>query len=277
MSGFRRMKRRVFVFFWRGARRARASLYRHFFVNTDGYSAVLNWASLISLGLLFFALSSDSLGLLQPSHLLALFIGMTFLGLYVFVSFVEKVFAKHFIDFKSTQLFWLGVIAFLTFIAHGQAGDEVNAIFSQDASTFPYATTATAAMIMASWTLWPAVLVGTASLLYGLYSVSRSRWGMVLIALTVGLQLFTFSIFVEYQMGTEPVRKNNIYQIALAMDFNGHFRCERAMLGKDTVAFIGPSQDSALVAPPVVVKQHNGKSIFRQVEVPESFRRVSCM
>jgi hypothetical protein len=246
-------------------------------VNTDGYSAVLNWASLISSGLLFFALTSDSLGLLQARHLIALFFGMTFLGLYVFVSFVEKVFAKHIIDFKSTQLFWIGLLAFLTYIAHGHAGDEVNAIFSQDASTFPYATTAAAVMIMASWTLWPSVFIGAASFVYAIYCVFRSKGALMLIALTVGMQLFTFSILVEFQMGSEAVRRNNIYQIALAMDFNGHFRCEGASLGADTVAFIGPAQNSALVAPPVIVKHQNSKSIFKAVEVPEAFRRVSCM
>lgn len=272
-----RRRRKIFVLGWRGVRRVRDTLSRYFLVNTDGYSAVLNWVSLISIGLLFFAMTSDSLGLLHARDLVALFFVMMFLGLYVFVSFVEKVFAKHFIDFKSTQLFWVGLIAFLTYVAHGQAGDEVNAIFSQDASTFPYATTAAVAMIMASWTLWPSFLIGVASFLYTIYCVSKSQSALVLIAFTVGFQLFTFSIFVKYQIGSEHVRRNNIYQIALAMDFNGHFRCEGTSLGKDTVAFIGPSQNSALVAPPAILKRNNGKSIFEAVEVPNAFRRVSCI
>lgn len=273
-----RTERRPFALIWRGgARRARETLHRYFCVHTDGYSAVMNWVSLFSCGLLLFALCNDSLGFLHARQLIALFFAMMFLGLYVFVLFVEKVFAKNFIDFKSTKLFWVGLVAFLTYIAHGQAGDEVNAIFSQDASTFPYATTAAAAMIMASWTLWPSILIGAASFLYAFYCMLRSQSGLVFIAMTVGIQLFTFSTLVEYQMGSEKVRRNNIYQIALAMDFNGHFRCEGATLGEDTVAFIGPSQNAALVAPPVVVKHQNDKSLFKRVEVPEGFRRVSCM
>ena len=261
---------------WRGARRVRKALYLSFCTNTDGYTAVLNWASVISLGLLFFAMISDSLGVLQPRHLLALFFVMMFLGLYVFVSFVERVFAKQFIDFKSTQIFWLGLIAFLTYIAHGQAGDEVNAIFSQDASSFPYATTAASVMIIASWMLWPSFLTGFASLFYGLYCVFKSQRSLLLIALTVGLQLMTVSILIEFQMGSEERRRNNIYQIALAMDFNGHYICDGATLGKETVAFIGPSQNSALVAPPTAAVLQKNESIFRQVAIPKSFRRVSC-
>lgn len=227
--------------------------------------------------LLFLAMACDSLGLLPTRQIVALLFVTIFLGLYVFISFVEKVFAKYFIDFKSTQLFWVGLIAFFAYSARGQASDEINAIFAQDVSTFPYATTAAIAMVMASWSLWPASCIGVASFLYSIYCVARSKGAHVLIALTVGIQLLSFSIFVGHQMGSDAARRSNIYQIALAMDFNRNFRCEDALVGKDTVAFIGSSQNTALVAPPVVVKHQNNKSIFREVAVPGAFRRVSCM
>jgi hypothetical protein len=225
---------------------------------------------------MLFAMFSDTVGLLPTRQVVALLFVTIFLGLYVFILFLEKVFAKYFIDFKSTQLFWAGLVAFFAYIAHGQAGDEINSIFGQDASTFPYATVAATAMIMASWSLKPALYIGALSFLFGLYRVFKSKGKFVLMALTVGIQLFSFSLFVKYQMEGDAVRKNNIYQVALAMDFNGKFRCDDAKIGGDSVAFIGASQNSALVAPPVVVKHENKKSIFKEVEVPIEFRRVSC-
>nr|WP_315215102.1 hypothetical protein [uncultured Duganella sp.] len=270
-------KRNLLIMARRGARGNKKIFYKLFFTNTDGYSAVLNWVSLISIVLLLSAIFCDGSGLLPTRPVVALIFVTIFLGLYVFTSFVEKVLAKYFIDFKSTQLFWVGLVAFLTYIAHGQAGDEINSIFSQDASTFPYATTAATVMVLGAWSLWPAFCIGMLSFLYGFSCLFRSKGKeLVLIAITVGLQLFIFSMFVEYQMAREAIRKNNIYQVALAMDFNGHFRCDDARVGQDSVAFIGSSQTAALVAPPIVVKHENKKSIFKEVEVPVAFRRVSC-
>ena len=274
----RELKRKTLVLARRGIRRDKRTIYKFFGSNEDGYSAVLNRASLISLVLLLSAMLCDRFGLLPVRIVISLIFVTIILGLYVFISFMEKVFAKSFIDFKSTQLLWVGFIAFLTYIAHGQAGDEINSIFSQDASTFPYATTAATAMVLGSWTLWPAFLIGMLSLLYAASRLFRpQRRQLLLIAVTVGIQLSIFSMFVEYQMARETVRKNNIYQIALAMDFNGNFRCDDAKVGRDSVVFIGDSQDSALVAPPLIIKHENKESIFKEVEVPAAFRRVSCM
>lgn len=94
--------------------------------------------------------------------------------------------------------------------------------------------------------------------------------------MSVGIQLFSFSMLVAHQMKPDVIRRNNTYQVALAMDFNGHFRCSDARVGQDSVAFIGSSQNAALVAP-LVVKHENKKSIFKEVVIPTEFRRVSCM
>ncbi|MYM37467.1 hypothetical protein GTP38_24380 [Duganella sp. FT94W] len=260
-----------------GLARYRRILYELLFTNEDGYSAALNWISLICLTLLVAAMVCDKLKLLPVRPVIGMIFTAIFLGLYVFTTVIEKKLAKHVTEFKSTQLFWVGLVAFLAYIAHGQAGDEVNSVFSQDTSTFPYATTAATAMVLGSWSLWPAFCTGMLSLVFGLYCMFKNQKAkLVLIAFTVGVQLSIFSIFVEYQMGTEAVRKNNIYQVALAMDFNGRFRCDDAQAGRDTVAFIGSSQNAALVAPPMVIRHENKQSIFKEVEVPRVFRRVSC-
>lgn len=258
------------------ARRSARILHRHFWVNTDGYSVVLNWAAALSIVLLVLAMWGTELRLLPVEWSVgAIFVTMA-LGLFVFVCLVEKLLAKHLLELRTSQLFWIGGLALASYLARGQAGDEVNAIFAQDAASFPYATTAATAMIVGAWTQWFAFGIGVFSLVYAFWLLFRSRYPLVLAAGAVGLHLISWSAFAAYQMGSESVRRNNIYQVALAMDFNGRYHCDGARLGQDTVAFIGPAQDSALVAPPLVVERRNPGSIFKTVTVPAQFDRVRC-
>lgn len=256
--------------------RAKNRIFNYLKNGGDDFLFVLNLASLLSLILLFSAMLLESLKLFPARYMSYLIFATIFLGLYVFVSIVERVFVKYFIDFKSTQLFWVGAVAFATYVAHGQAGDEVNAIFHLDASAFPYATTAATAMMMATWALWPAGVVAGLSFMYCTYKTFRSDYKDVLISLVLTLNLTSFALFVGYQISKDDVRKSNIYQIALAMDFNGRFRCENSKVGSDSVAFIGPDQKRALVAPLAEITHQDRRTIFKIVAVPESFEIVDC-
>lgn len=242
----------------------------------DGYSAVLNWASLFSLIIMFSIISLDTWKILPSSWLLAfLFISIA-LGLFVFAAFVEKVVAKKFIEFKSTQLFCVGAVALVTYVAHGQAGEEVNAIFSQDASAFPYANTAATVMMIASWMEWPALVIAGVSFVYGAYKTFISDSAYVMTAFTLGINLVSFCSFVDHQISRDANRRSNIYQIALAMDFNSQYRCTKARVGLDSAAFIGTDQRRALIAPPLVVQQQTSKSLFKLVAVPNEFYFAEC-
>jgi hypothetical protein len=242
----------------------------------DGYSDVLNWASLFSLMIMFSMIFLDGWKILSTFWLFACLFVSIALGLFVFAAFVEKVMAKKIIEFKSTQLFWLGTVALVTYVAHGQAGEEVNAIFSQDASAFPYATTAATVMAIAAWAEGPALVIAGLSFVYGAYKMFSSDAAYVMTALTLGINLISFGSFVDHQIARDVNRRSNIYQIALAMDFNGQFRCAKAKNGVDSAAFIGTDQRRALIAPPIVVRQQSSKSLFKLVEVPNEFYFAEC-
>lgn len=242
----------------------------------DGYSHVLNWASLFSLMIMFSMMFLDAWKILPTFWLFACLFVSIVLGLFVFAAFVEKLIVEKFIGFKSTQLFWLGAVALVTYVAHGQAGEEVNAIFSQDASAFPYATTAATVMTIAAPAGKPALVIAVLSFVYGAYKMFRSDSAYVMTALTLGINLISFGSFVDHQIARDANRRSNIYQIALAMDFNSQFRCAKARTGVDSAIFIGTDQRRALIAPPLIVRQQSSKSLFKLVEVPKEFYFAEC-
>ena len=244
--------------------------------HANGYSHIINWASLASLSILFICLCMERIYPTFVGWVLSLIFLATLLGAYVVAVMVEKVVARQFIDFRATQYFWVGAVALLGFVAHGFAGDEVNAIFGQDASSFPYATTATTAMFLLWWACQVALVVAFASLGYFAVQMYRNRREAAFTAFTLSINLVSLFLFGLLQIYPEPIRRSNIYQIALAMDFNEKFECEGAQSGMHHVAFIGPEQRRALIAPKPEIIYRSEKKFFKVVTVPASFSRASC-
>src|SRR5471032_132577 len=272
-SQARRSGRSVLKESWQ---RATLRITNYFKNGGDDFYFVLNFVSLASLAVLFLGMCLESMQLIAPKYMVFPIFAAMFLGLYVFFTVVEKTIAKYFLSFKSTQLLWAGFVAFIIYIAHGQAGDEVNAIFHLDASAFPYATVAATAMMVASWSFWPAVLIASAAFVYYTYNVFRSRYKNVLIGITLTLNLASFAVFVSYQISDDAIRRSNIYQIALSMDFNATFNCTASTSNSDSVAFVGAEQRRALIAPPLKIKHDSARSIFKEVVVPKAFDLVEC-
>jgi hypothetical protein len=124
---------------------------------------------------------------------------------------------------------------------------------------------------------WSAVLIIVASFLYGLIRLLRLRSSEALITLAVGFNFFSFGLFIERQITPDEQRKSNIYQIAVAMDFNGRFTCPGIEDKLNRVAFVDSDQTRGMVAPPLRVKSYNKRSTFKLVEVPPVFRTVTCL
>lgn len=219
----------------------------------------------------------DKFNLAPPSYVIAIIFVTIVLGLYVFVLMVEHVVAKNFIEFKSSQLFWVLLIAFAAYVAKGYASEELNQIFARSASTFPFAYSAAAAMKILSIMKWPTAFIFILSFSYGLIQVFRSKGAHAFIALVMSINFSSFGLFVEKQISPDEVRRSNIYQIAVAMDFNGRFNCPGVKEKVGRIAFIDSDQTKGIVAPPLVIKIRHEKSTFKLVEVPEYFVDVACL
>jgi hypothetical protein len=218
-----------------------------------------------------------SYGLLTAGYAFAFYMSGAALGLVVLATLTSRFLDRHFAEFKSAKILALATFALATYVAHGRAVGEVNAIFQIDASALPHATTAASAFVIATW-IYPAVvlpiLCGSAVLMlyYG-----RAAGGNALIAFAILISSVLWAGLLNFQAMPAPARKSNLYQIALEMDFNKRSHCSGLPVGSEGVVFIGPDQRRAIVAPRLVEIKRSSKTIFKQVQVPEKFDIVDCL
>ncbi|WP_141749568.1 hypothetical protein [Duganella phyllosphaerae] len=196
-------------------------------------------------------------------------------SLFTCAIFVESFCLPEVNRFKSAQVFGLGAIGLVSYLAHGQAGEEVNAIFRQDASAFPYTTTAATAMTIASWAFWPVIIVYLLVLAHLIWRVTKFDEKHAFAMTMVIVNMASFVSFIEHQTRDDGNRKGNLYKIALAMDFNNYFRCANATERTNHVAFIGSDQKRAIVAPKLVMRNNNPAG-FSTVEIPAHFPLTTC-
>jgi hypothetical protein len=201
------------------------------------------------------------------------------LGVLVLNTLAHSWLERHFAAFRSAKLLGLGLLALATFIAHGQAVGEVNAIFLVDASALPHTTTAASAMVIGAWLLWAVLLpVLAVSSIFAIFYYVKSRLGDFMIAFAICLACITWVALVAQQAGPELRRKSNLYQIALEMDFNKRSSCVGLPKGAEGVLFIGPDQRRAIVAPQKVMIETRGEfgKLVPQLQIPSNFQVVDC-
>ncbi|MES3021072.1 MAG: hypothetical protein V4857_05750 [Pseudomonadota bacterium] len=218
-----------------------------------------------------------SYGLVTAGYAFAFCMSGAALGLVVLATLTSRFLDRHFAEFKSAKILALAMIALATYVAHGKAVGEVNAIFQLDASALPHATTAASAMVIATWIYMAAVLptlIGSAVLM--LYYYGKSEGGNALIAFAILMCAVLWAGLLNVQAVPAHARKSNLYQIALEMDFNKRSHCSGVPMDSEGVVFIGPDQRRAIVAPRLVEIERSPRTIFTQVQVPENFDIVNC-
>jgi hypothetical protein len=221
----------------------------------------------------------SGVGIIGPAWAAILLLMGSIFGAIVLATLVHAWLERHFASFRSAKTLAVGLLALASFVAHGQAVGEVNAIFEIDASALPHTTAAAAAMVIGNWALWivllPVCIVSAVCLcvFYG-----RSRYGESTISFAILMASLTWGALVFQQAGPELRRKSNLYQIALAMDFNKRSHCDGLPEGTEGVVFIGPDQKRAIVAPRKVVVPTLGDFgvLVPQIKIPESFKIVEC-
>lgn len=235
--------------------------------------------SATSAGLVAIARAISGIGVSGPAWAAGLVLMGSVVGVFVLTTLAHGWLERHFAAFKSAKLLGLGLLALATFIAHGQAVGEVNAIFQIDASALPHTTTAASAMVIGAWLLWAVLLpVFAVSFICSVNFYVKSRYGDFMIAFAIFLASVTWVALVGQQAGLELRRKSNLYQIALEMDFNKRSHCVGLPEGAEGVLFIGPDQRRALVAPgKILIKTRGGfGALVPQIQVPSDFQIVDC-
>lgn len=197
------------------------------------------------------------------------------LGALVLATLAHRFLKRHFAAFKAAEFLGFGAFALATFIAHGQAVGEVNAIFQIDASALPHATAAASAMVIGAWLYWSALLpLAAASAIWAVRCLVKSQYGDATISLAIFLASVTWSGLIGHQAAPDLRRKSNIYRIALEMDFNKRSHCVGMPPGAEGVAFIGLDQRRAIVAPRKAPIPSRGgfSALVPQVEAPSEFQ-----
>lgn len=205
-------------------------------------------------------------------------IGAAF-GAVVLGTLVQRFLARHFADFKSARLLGVGLAALATFVAHGRAVGEVNAIFQIDASALPHATAAASAMTIGAWLFWTVLVpVTVASFAWLIRCCMKARFGDATIAGAILIAGVTWCGLIGNQAAPDRRRQSNLYQIALAMDFNKRSHCRGVSHDSEGVVFIGPDQRRAIVAPRRIEVPSGGgfNSLVPQLQVPTNFPIVEC-
>ena len=200
------------------------------------------------------------------------------LGMLMLSTQANRFLDRHFAEFRSAKLFVAGLFALGTYVAHGRAVVEVNGIFGEDAAAFSHAVAAASAMFVATWTLWVALApIFIASLACWLYFVAVRKAGEAAISLSILLATISLSSLILHRAEDGERRRNNLYQIALEMDFNKRSRCIGVPADAEGVAFVGSNQLRAIVAPPLALVPSDRRAIFREAVVPKDFARVQCL
>jgi hypothetical protein len=234
----------------------------------------LAWrASAFGLGLWAAAFGAAALGLVAATGALYPVGAASVIALYALGACAERAFPNA-ADARSTRTLVLAVLALLSFLAHGQAAGEVNAIFHVDAAAFPHATAAATAFVVLSWLFWPAAAAVAASVCGAALALHRKAAVHAVTGLTILLGSATLAGAIAQQFRDTGTRANDIYQVARALDFNERFECDRGVPGVDGAAFIGPEQARALIAPPLVVAARGAWT--RRVEIPARFAVAAC-
>jgi hypothetical protein len=216
-------------------------------------------------------------GLLGAACAFLLYMTGATLGALVLVTLVSRFLDAHFAEFKSAKIFGVGLFALATFVAHGKAVGEINSIFPIDASVLPHATAAASVMLIATWSFW-AVLIPTCiiSAFCAICHYKKAQAGNATMSFAVFVATLLWASLIDHQIAPERKRQGNLYQIALEFDFNKRSKCSGLPEGAEGVAFIGPDQRRAIIAPRLVVTKVVPTSIFREVEVPPDFAITHC-
>ncbi|MDQ1816403.1 hypothetical protein RBA41_24195 [Massilia sp. CCM 9210] len=218
-----------------------------------------------------------SYGLLAPKQAFVCYMAGALLGLLVLATLATRFIDRHFAEFKSAKIIGLALLGLATYYAHGQAAVEVNAIFQVDASSLPRATAAASALVLANW-IYPAIvlpiLFGSIALV--LYYAGKAQRGNMAIAFAICMSSTLWAGLINYQAAPDRIRKSNLYQIALEMDFNKRSTCAGVPADAEGVVFIGPDQRRAIVAPRLAEIRRSPNAIFKEVKVPETFEKVDC-
>jgi hypothetical protein len=220
----------------------------------------------------------SSYGLLSPAATVAALLIGAALGMLVLATQANGVLDRHFAEFRSARLFAAGLFALGTYVAHGRAVVEVNGIFGEAAAAFPHAVAAASAMFVATWTLWVALVpIFVGSLICWLYFNAIAKAGGAAISLSILVATISLSSLILHQAADGERRHNNLYQIALAMDFNKRSKCVGVPADAEGVAFVGSNQMRAIVAPRLAPVPGDRRMVFREVVVPQEFVRVQCL
>ncbi|ATQ75794.1 hypothetical protein CR152_15615 [Massilia violaceinigra] len=217
-----------------------------------------------------------SYGLLAPSRAFVCYMAGALLGMVVLTTVASRFIDRHYSEFKPAKFIGLGLLGLATYFAHGQGAIEINAIFEVDASSLPKATAAASALVLAQWANSALIPLLFASGALVLYNMAKSRPGDAAISFAICMSSCLWAGLIHYQAEPDPTRKSNLYQIAVALDFNKRSTCAGVPKDAEGVVFVGPEQRRAIVAPRLTELHSSSNSIFKEVEVPEKFDKVEC-
>lgn len=244
-----------------------------------GLRAKLIALSSLSAAFALLAWALDGFGWSEGGLIRALvLIGAAF-GAVVLATLVHRLLNRHLASFKAARLLGVGGAAVVTFAAHGRAVGEVNAIFQIDASALPHATAAASAMTIGTWLFWTVLVPVTfASGAWFVRCCAIRLYGDATIAGAILVAGAAWCGLIGHQAAPDQRRQSNLYQIALAMDFNKRSHCLGVPHDSEGVVFIGPDQRRAIVAPRRVEISSRGRfsSLVPQLQVPPSFPIVEC-
>lgn len=241
-----------------------------------GYQSQLLGLSATSLMVVICGAVAANNGVLPQKYSLGAMLIGAGIGLFVLAAIAERFLAGRLHESKSAKLFGVALAGLATFVAHGAAVGEVNAIFPLDASNFPHATAAASALVIVGWLFWAFVAVLGTSAASFIFGFSKSNAARTLISAGVALSSVIVVSIISHQIYPEEARRNNLYQVALAMDFNKRHHCVGVPAGSEGVVFVGPEQRLALVAPPREAFRAHRLSLFVQLKVPADFQSVNC-
>ncbi|MEE4125042.1 hypothetical protein [Pseudomonas viridiflava] len=207
------------------------------------------------------------------------------LGIYTFMALMELRLGQRLLQWKSTVILWVVFFGCVSYFAKIQAVSDINSIFRIDASLFPMTLLATTVLHSAGMLFWVVVFIGGVSFFFALttHRSENEPKQILIIILCHAVNAFTFlviSLFIAYKVHDESSRRQMIYRIAQIADFNSFSPCKNVDTKLYSSLYIDTNRYMVLVAPKIIDSfnlEARKFSVFRSVNVPESFPVLRCV
>ena len=215
--------------------------------------------------------------------LIILFISIVF-GLLVAVGIAEDILAStKYLDFQGFRYACGLALALATYKARMNGLDEINGIFHVDPGALPMTVWAATAMNLFCFLFYILIVCCIFSFVMLLRKPAEKGQAWKKIKAEWPLLSVTFAcmlawMFIWTQLG-EGGRKQKLYLIAQASDFNGKFSCAGIDSTGLVAFFIGSDQRRALLAPEFASPLFtSGKPMaFDKIKYPDVFPIIDCV